>query len=717
MKTVRFIFLISFILLTANVLFANQADNATRRFGLFIGSNNGGRERVTLRYAVTDARSMVNVFSEMGGISGKDAVLLVDPTIRDINNSIDSMHRQVLSEKGNNKRTEIIFYYSGHSDDEGLLLNREKYSYRSLRDKINSIPSDMRIVILDSCASGAFTRLKGGDKTMPFLIDSSFTAEGYAFLTSSSENEVSQESDRIAASYFTHSIVAGLRGAADSVGDGRVTLNELYRYAYAETLARTETSRHGKQHPSYDIQISGTGDLVLTDVNQTSASLAFEESLTGRLSIRNSRDHLIVELTKTERPLELGLEPGFYSIILQQGSDLLRAEVTLTEGKRAIVTRNNFVRIGTEPTRRRGDDAPNSLPQTTLYTFFFNVAYEPFSFPLIGFFNLGMGSHKTFQAGFINRNMENFEGFQAGFVNTVAGNRKGFQAGFVNLDEGDSSGFQAGFINRNMENFEGFQAGFVNTDEGDSSGFQAGYVNTVRGNFSGFQAGFVNTSLGETRGVQAGFVNTSKKEMTGPQFGFVNIASKNINGIQIGFVNYAESINGIPIGFISIVKNGGYQAVEFSYSEFFSYNLTFKAGIDKFYTSFHVSYNQKDEFYWENVAQGMGIGSMFLINKIFYSNIELFFTQLFNNGFITYTSFVTDFGINLGKLSIAAGPSATWVNSMSDGGGKLYDGYKYISDGNNNYVMPEPSFSLRTFNINENNMIVIGARVAARVRF
>ena len=240
MKTVRFIF-ISAMLLAANLIFANQADNVTRRFGIFIGSNNGGRERVMLRYAVTDARSMIGVFSEMGGISGNDAALLVEPTIREINNSIDAMYRQVLSARNSNRRTEIIFYYSGHSDDEGLLLNREKYSYRALRDKINSIPSDMRIVILDSCASGAFTRLKGGDKTMPFLVDSSFTAEGYAFLTSSSENEASQESDRIGASYFTHSLVAGLRGAADSVGDGRVTLNELYRYAYAETLARTET--------------------------------------------------------------------------------------------------------------------------------------------------------------------------------------------------------------------------------------------------------------------------------------------------------------------------------------------------------------------------------------------------------------------------------------------------------------------------------------------
>jgi hypothetical protein len=163
----------------------------------------------------------------MGGIAAGDAVLLVEPTVSEINRRIDAMHQEVLRSKGINTRTEIVFYYSGHSDEEGLLLNRERYSYRELRSRINSIPSDMRIVILDSCSSGAFTRIKGGEKVQAFLLDSSFSAEGYAFLTSSSANEVSQESDRIAASYFSHSLASGLRGAADSVGDGRVTLNEL----------------------------------------------------------------------------------------------------------------------------------------------------------------------------------------------------------------------------------------------------------------------------------------------------------------------------------------------------------------------------------------------------------------------------------------------------------------------------------------------------------
>jgi hypothetical protein len=649
MKAKKSIILGLFFIAAASFIYGNQAENNTQRFGIFIGSNNGGRERVTLRYAQTDARSMYNVFSDMGGITAGNSVFLVEPNIREVNRRIDAMYRQVLQARGNNRRTEIIFYYSGHSDEEGLLLNREKYFYRELRNRINNIPSDMRIVILDSCASGAFTRLKGGDKTLPFLMDSSTTAEGYAFLTSSSANEASQESDRIAASYFTHSLVAGLRGAADSVGDGRVTLNELYRFAYTETLARTETSLHGAQHPSYDIQISGSGDLVLTDINQTSAVLSLDENLTGRISIRNSKDHLIVELTKTARTLELGLEPGEYRITLQVGSDVLRADVTLKEGKRTVVKMDNFTRIGTETTRKRGDDETSSNPNSHLYTFFFNIVYEPFYPPLFGFINIGIGDHKNFQAGFVNWNTGNFSGFQAGFINTV------------------------------HKNF---------------SGFQAGYINTVAGNFSGFQAGFVNTSI---------------KDMKGPQFGFVNVATQNIKGAQFGFFNYADSIDGLPVGFISVVRKGGYMAIEYSFSEFHIYNSAFKIGIEKFYTSILFSYDHKDEFSWDNFATGFGFGTIIpVIGKFLYINPEI--NSLFriddktgNN--INISSFVSYLGINLGKLSIAAGPSVTW----------LFSGNIFVEDAEEN--LPVPNFSFYSYDINEYNRIVVGGRIAARLRF
>ena len=94
-------------------------------------------------------------------------------------------------------------------------------------------------------------------------------------------------------------------------GKGKVTLNEAYQFAFGETLGRTVESRGGPQHPSYDINLSGTGDVVITDMRQTTASIVLGEALEGRIFIRNAKQELVVELYKPAgRKVELGLEPG-----------------------------------------------------------------------------------------------------------------------------------------------------------------------------------------------------------------------------------------------------------------------------------------------------------------------------------------------------------------------------------------------------------------------
>jgi hypothetical protein len=59
------------------------------------------------------------------------------------------------------RRVEVLVYYSGHSDEEGLLLKGDKVGYRELRQRLEQLPADVRIVVLDSCSSGSLTRAKG----------------------------------------------------------------------------------------------------------------------------------------------------------------------------------------------------------------------------------------------------------------------------------------------------------------------------------------------------------------------------------------------------------------------------------------------------------------------------------------------------------------------------------------------------------------------------
>ncbi|MDR0388829.1 MAG: caspase family protein, partial [Spirochaetaceae bacterium] len=568
-------------------------EGTTRRFGIFIGANNGGSGRITLRYAVSDARAMAQIFTEMGGIRAEDMILLVEPSIRDIEQQLSLTHQKIVRARESYKRTELVFYYSGHSDEEGLLLNRQRLFYRDLRARITALPSEMRIVILDSCASGAFTRAKGGTKTVPFLIDDSISAEGYAFLTSSSATEASQESDSIGGSYFTHSLITGLRGGADLVGDGRVTLNEVYRFAYAETLAKTETSLYGVQHPSYDMQISGSGDVVLTDVKETSAGLVFGAELTGRITIRDSSDFLMAELTKVQnRPLEIGLGSGRYHILLQRGDSFFRAEVLLVENRRVHLNLADFSPVGRSPAVARGDVPAGDesgdeaypldplkfqlLPdawlgreaaRTTNNLLFALLAADGWQLNGLGMAFLGVSTYGSLTgaqlAGIYATTAKNMTGVQlAGILNFAGGPVQGVQfSGLVNLAQDTVLGAQGTWgLNIAGNDLTGVQAaGSLNIVDGSVTGVQqAGLCNWAGGSLQGVQlAGILNMASGGARGVQeTGVVNIATGDMTGLQMaGILNWSSGAMRGLQFGLVNYSgQDSAGLRIGLINISR-------------------------------------------------------------------------------------------------------------------------------------------------------------------
>jgi hypothetical protein len=286
-----------------------------RRFAFLAGANDGGAGRARLRYATSDARAVSRVLTEMGGVRPADLIFADEPDRSEFLRQLERLRQTVTAARNPDVRSELIFYYSGHSDEEGLLLRGERLPYSELRARIEQIPADVRVAVLDSCASGAMTRQKGGVFRPPFMNDESVKLKGNAFLTSSAANEVAQESDRIAASFFTHFLVSGLRGAADANRDRKVTFFEAYQFASQETLARTERTRGGAQHAAYDISLNGTGDLVMTDVRLGSAGLVLHADLQGFISVREADDRLVAELRKAPgHSIELGLEPGKYVV-------------------------------------------------------------------------------------------------------------------------------------------------------------------------------------------------------------------------------------------------------------------------------------------------------------------------------------------------------------------------------------------------------------------
>jgi len=342
-----------------SVLFHVPAGGAdtVKRFVLAIGSNNGGPQRPNLRYAVSDAQSLVRVFRSLGGVEDDGAMLLADPRRSRIEASLDELRERAGRAKRTHRRVEIIFYYSGHSDEEGILPSGEKMLYRDIRKRVMDIPADVRIAVLDSCSSGAFTLAKGGKKRDPFLMDHSHAMRGVAFMTSSSRDEAAQESDSLGGSFFTHYLLTGLKGAADMVEDRRVTLNEAYQFAYAETLSRTAKTLRGAQHPNYHIMMSGSGDVVMTDLRTSACTLAISRGVAGRIFIKDGMRRIQAELTKSAgKTVRLGLDPGSYTVLNERPEGLFESRVMIPLGGEVVLAAGSFEKTEREFARARGDE-------------------------------------------------------------------------------------------------------------------------------------------------------------------------------------------------------------------------------------------------------------------------------------------------------------------------------------------------------------------------
>ena len=355
----------SFIPLLALSLLAADAAHAgtpLRRFALLIGTNDGGPTRVRLRYAATDARAMAKVLTSLGGVQPTDLLVVEEPDVAALRKAFATMDGWLDRAKaagGQGARTEVVVYYSGHSDEKGLLPAGQLLKYDELRALVRQLDADVRIAVLDSCASGALIRTKGGKRRPAFLVDESNQVKGQAILTSSSADELAQESDGLGGSFFTHHLVTGLRGAADTSGDGRVTLSEVYQYAFHETLRRTEGTRAGAQHANYAIDMSGTGDVVITDLAGSGARLRLERGVNGRVLIRKAgTTQLVAEISKAAgRTVEVGLEPGPYDLTIPSGVRTLSARVDVSATGVTKVRKTAFTTRVAEVNRVRGGEA------------------------------------------------------------------------------------------------------------------------------------------------------------------------------------------------------------------------------------------------------------------------------------------------------------------------------------------------------------------------
>ena len=203
-----------------------------------------------LESTARDAAEMADVLANPD-IGSFEVTSVVDRTAPEIRLAVEDFL------EGRGRSDLIVVYLSCH----GLLDRQDRLYFAAtdtrrdrlaatgveaqwLWDRLEECRATSQVVILDCCNSGAFGRAGGkGEAVADLRLPERFITQGRgrAVLTASRANQRSWEGDPAGgvpgASVFTSALVEGLRtGAADADGDGYVSVDDAYAYAYRKVM-------------------------------------------------------------------------------------------------------------------------------------------------------------------------------------------------------------------------------------------------------------------------------------------------------------------------------------------------------------------------------------------------------------------------------------------------------------------------------------------------
>lgn len=338
------------------VLCAHSAVAAPVRLLLAIGNDVGDPLETPLQFAVADARRIHAVFLELGEVAPARAFLLENTTATQVRDQLVAISGRVAELQATGQDVQLVVYYSGHGGDGALHLRGTHLPVEELSRLVAETRADLRVVIVDACESGTIARLKGGRPGPAYDVRvEREKLRGQVMIASSGPAEPAQEWRSLNGSLFTHHLITGLRGDADAEPDGRVSLNEAYSYTFRRTVL--ESAGDG-QTPSFDLDVTGSGDLVLTRPATATSALVFPPSAEGHFVLASHpRPDVIAEVRKTAgRSVRIAVPAGRYLLRKRLGSEVGLIKVELPYGGEAFVDEQRMIRRHFAEVAMKGGD-------------------------------------------------------------------------------------------------------------------------------------------------------------------------------------------------------------------------------------------------------------------------------------------------------------------------------------------------------------------------
>ncbi|MGQ4646212.1 caspase, EACC1-associated type [Lyngbya aestuarii] len=212
------------------------------KFALLVGVSEYQPGLKPLASAVQDVLAMQRVLenSEMGGFD--EVKILTNPATKELEIDIYDLFAERHSEDV------VLFYFSGHGvKDEyrnlylttpetrksatGVVVTPTAVAASYLQTQMNRSLCQREVIILDCCYSGAIAKGLTAKDEGEIDILAELGGQGRAILTSSTSVQSSFQQEK-GLSIYTQYIVEGIEtGAADLDSDGRISADELHRYA------------------------------------------------------------------------------------------------------------------------------------------------------------------------------------------------------------------------------------------------------------------------------------------------------------------------------------------------------------------------------------------------------------------------------------------------------------------------------------------------------
>ena len=227
-----------------------------KRVGLVIGNNYPNSDK-ELKFAVADAITMKEIL-ENKDICGFDEVIdLVDRTSKEALVEVEKILKRAENDL-------VFIYFSGHGkkdfeNDLCLLFNdteEDTLLATSLTfdfiNKCRRYPSRKSVIIILDCCYSGNAGIRDTD-VMEAL--KKHSGSGTIILTSTglTGSPTAKEEEKLGHGVFTHYLIEGLeRGHADKKGEGRISIDELYDYAFEKTTGSCS------QSPKKEGSIEGT---------------------------------------------------------------------------------------------------------------------------------------------------------------------------------------------------------------------------------------------------------------------------------------------------------------------------------------------------------------------------------------------------------------------------------------------------------------------------